>query len=75
HASATHPAAHDDMPAHVRAALTAVQLAVPLIDSRLVLGTWQGVFLWEHRLRPQRRQIALHLLCGRTHDAAVQARP
>jgi secondary thiamine-phosphate synthase enzyme len=53
----------DDMPAHVRAALTAVQLSVPLIDGHLALGTWQGIYLWEHRLRPQRRQLALHLLC------------
>ena len=52
----------DDMPAHVRAALTAVQLAIPLSRGRLVLGTWQGIYLWEHRLRPQRRKVALHLL-------------
>jgi len=52
----------DDMPAHVRSALTAVQLSVPLIDGRLVLGTWQGIYLWEHRLRPHHREVALHLL-------------
>ena len=52
----------DDMPAHVRSALTAVQLSVPLADGRLVLGTWQGLYLWEHRLRPHRREVALHLL-------------
>jgi secondary thiamine-phosphate synthase enzyme len=52
----------DDMPAHLRAALTAVQLSIPLIDGRLALGTWQGVYLFEHRLRPHRRTIALHLL-------------
>jgi secondary thiamine-phosphate synthase enzyme len=52
----------DDMPAHVRSALTAVQLSVPLADGRLVLGTWQGIYLWEHRLRPHRREVALHLL-------------
>ena len=52
----------DDMPAHVRAALTAVQLSIPLIDARLVLGTWQGIYLWEHRQRGHRREIALHLL-------------
>jgi secondary thiamine-phosphate synthase enzyme len=51
----------DDMPAHVRAALTAVQLAIPLVDSRLALGTWQGVYVWEHRLRPHRREVVLHL--------------
>ena len=52
----------DDMPAHVRAALTAVQLSVPLSDGRLALGTWQGIYLWEHRTRPHRREIVLHLL-------------
>ncbi len=51
----------DDMPAHVRAALTAVQLAVPLAGGKLVLGTWQGIYLWEHRRRPYRREVALHL--------------
>ncbi|MEP7297771.1 MAG: secondary thiamine-phosphate synthase enzyme YjbQ [Burkholderiales bacterium] len=52
----------DDMPAHVRAALTTVQLSIPLCNGRLVLGTWQGIYLWEHRTRPHRREIALHLL-------------
>ena len=52
----------DDMPAHVRAALTAVQLSVPLVDGRLSLGTWQGMYSWEHRLRPHRREVALRLL-------------
>ena len=52
----------DDMPAHVRAALTAVQISIPLSAGRLVLGTWQGIYLWEHRLRPHPREIALHLL-------------
>jgi secondary thiamine-phosphate synthase enzyme len=52
----------DDMPAHVRAALTSVQLSIPLSRRRLVLGLWQGVYLWEHRLRPHRREVALHLL-------------
>jgi secondary thiamine-phosphate synthase enzyme len=52
----------DDMPAHVRAALTAVQLAIPLAGGRLALGTWQGVYLWEHRHRPHRREVALHLV-------------
>jgi secondary thiamine-phosphate synthase enzyme len=51
----------DDMPAHVRAALTAVQLSIPVSQGRLMLGTWQGVYLWEHRLRPHRREVALHL--------------
>jgi secondary thiamine-phosphate synthase enzyme len=52
----------DDMPAHVRNALTATQLSVPLIDGRLVLGTWQGIYLYEHRLRGQRREVVLHLI-------------
>jgi secondary thiamine-phosphate synthase enzyme len=52
----------DDMPAHVRAALTSVQLSIPVSQGRLALGTWQGVYLWEHRLRPHRREIALQLL-------------
>ena len=52
----------DDMPSHVRTALTAVSLTVPLAHGRLVLGTWQGIYLWEHRLRPHRREVAAHLL-------------
>lgn len=52
----------DDMPAHIRAALTQVQLSVPLAAGRLVLGTWQGVYLFEHRRRPHRRTVALHLV-------------
>lgn len=52
----------DDMPAHVRAALTAVQLSIPLSGGRLALGTWQGIFLWEHRVRAHRREVALHLV-------------
>ena len=51
----------DDMPAHVRAALTAVQISVPLSDGRLALGTWQGIYLWEHRIAPHRRELVLHL--------------
>ena len=52
----------DDMPAHVRSALTAVQLSIPLAGGRLVLGTWQGIYLWEHRLRAHGREVAAHLL-------------
>ena len=52
----------DDMPAHLRTALTQVQLSIPLIGGRLALGTWQGIYLFEHRRRPHRRSIALHLL-------------
>jgi secondary thiamine-phosphate synthase enzyme len=51
----------DDMPAHLRAALTQVQLSIPLIGGRLALGTWQGIYLFEHRRRPHRRELALHL--------------
>ena len=52
----------DDMPAHLRTALTQVQLSIPLIGGRLGLGTWQGIYLFEHRRRPQRRTLALHLI-------------
>jgi len=52
----------DDMPAHLKAALTQVSLTIPLVDSRLVLGTWQGIYLFEHRHRPQRRTVVLHLI-------------
>ena len=52
----------DDMPAHLRAALTAVSLSVPVADGRMRLGTWQGLFLFEHRRRPHAREVALHLL-------------
>jgi len=51
----------DDMPAHIRAALTQTQLTVPIIDSRLALGTWQGIYVFEHRSRSHRRSIVLHL--------------
>jgi secondary thiamine-phosphate synthase enzyme len=50
------------MPAHVRAALTQTQLAVPLIDGALALGTWQGIFVYEHRRRAHSRQVTLHLI-------------
>ena len=52
----------DDMPAHLRTALTQVQLSIPLIDGRLALGTWQGIYLFEHRRRPHRRTLALHII-------------
>ena len=52
----------DDMPAHVRAALTAVNLSIPIIDGRLALGIWQGIFLWEHRTQPHSRHVVVHLL-------------
>jgi secondary thiamine-phosphate synthase enzyme len=52
----------DDMPAHVRSALTQTQLSIPVRHGQLVLGTWQGLYVFEHRHISQRRQIALHLL-------------
>lgn len=51
----------DDMSAHIRSALTQTSLGIPLMAGELVLGTWQGVFLWEHRTRPHRREVVLHL--------------
>ncbi|OWV93309.1 secondary thiamine-phosphate synthase [Rhizobium sp. R72] len=51
----------DDMPAHIKAALTQVSIGIPVIGGRLALGTWQGIYLFEHRDRPHRREIVLHL--------------
>jgi secondary thiamine-phosphate synthase enzyme len=52
----------DDMPAHLRSALTATQLSIPVQAGRLMLGTWQGIYLFEHRRSAQERQIVLHLV-------------
>ncbi len=52
----------DDMPAHIRAALTATQLSVPVLHGRLALGTWQGIYVFEHRRAPHRRVVAAHLM-------------
>jgi secondary thiamine-phosphate synthase enzyme len=52
----------DDMPAHLRSALTATQLSIPIREGKLLLGTWQGIFLFEHRRNTPRREIALHLV-------------
>ena len=52
----------DDMPAHLRAALTQVHLSIPVADGRAALGTWQGVYLFEHRKAPHRREVVLHLI-------------
>jgi secondary thiamine-phosphate synthase enzyme len=52
----------DDMSGHIRSALTQTSLGIPLVAGELVLGTWQGVFLWEHRTRPHRREVVLHLI-------------
>lgn len=51
----------DDMPAHIKAALTSVSLSIPVENGRLALGTWQGVYLWEHRHHGSRRQLVIHL--------------
>src|ERR1043166_2360922 len=50
----------DDMPAHIRTALTTVNLSIPVHDGRLALGTWQGIYVWEHRRSPYRRRVAVH---------------
>ena len=52
----------DDMPAHIRAALGQAQLSIPIASGRLVLGTWQGIYLFEHRSAPQQREIVLHAI-------------
>lgn len=49
----------DDMPAHIKSALTATSLSIPVIDGKLALGTWQGVYLWEHRHQPDNRRVVL----------------
>jgi len=52
----------DDMPAHIRTALTAVNLSIPVREGRMVLGTWQGIYLWEHRKASHSRSVILHLI-------------
>ena len=52
----------DDMPAHIRTALTTVNLSIPIAGGQLTLGTWQGIYLWEHRYASHRRRVTLHLL-------------
>ncbi len=52
----------DDMPAHIRTALTTVNLSIPIVRGELALGTWQGIYVWEHRTAPHRRQLVVHLL-------------
>ena len=49
----------DDMPSHIKAALTQVSLAIPILDGKLALGTWQGIYLWEHRSRPTPREVVV----------------
>ncbi len=52
----------DDMPAHIRSALTQSQLSIPVSGGHMVLGTWQGLYLFEHRARPHRREVVLHIV-------------
>ena len=52
----------DDMPSHIRSALTQVSLGIPLRQGRLALGTWQGLYLFEHRDAPHRREVTMHLI-------------
>ena len=52
----------DDMPAHIRAALTQTSLTIPVIGGRVALGTWQGVYLWEHRHEAHRREVVMHVI-------------
>jgi len=54
----------DDMTSHIRSALTQTQVSIPIHKGRLALGTWQGIYLFEHRERPHTRSVILHLLCG-----------
>ncbi len=54
----------DDMPAHIKAAMMPVSLSVPVVQGRAVLGTWQGIYLFEHRDAPHHRRVAAHLLTG-----------
>ncbi len=51
----------DDMPSHIKSALTQTSLSIPVVGGRLALGTWQGIFLWEHRTSPKRRRLVLHV--------------
>jgi secondary thiamine-phosphate synthase enzyme len=51
----------DDMPSHIKAALTATSLSIPIMKKRLALGTWQGIYLWEHRRRGSRREVVVHI--------------
>ena len=52
----------DDMPAHIRTALTAVNLSIPVARGEMVLGTWQAIYLWEHRKHPHNRRVVVHLI-------------
>jgi secondary thiamine-phosphate synthase enzyme len=52
----------DDMPAHIKSALTQTSIGIPVVDGQAVLGTWQGIYLFEHRRRPHRREVVLHII-------------
>ena len=52
----------DDMPSHIKSVLTQVSLSIPILDGKLALGTWQGIYLWEHRTHPHSRRVALHFI-------------
>lgn len=52
----------DDMPAHIKSALTQTSISIPVVDGRTVLGTWQGIYLFEHRRRPHQRSVVLHII-------------
>lgn len=63
-----HAEGPDDMPAHIKAALTATSLSIPIVEGRLALGTWQGIYLWEHRRAPHERKLVVHILADRKRD-------
>jgi secondary thiamine-phosphate synthase enzyme len=63
----------DDMPAHIRAALTLTQLSIPVEHGRMALGTWQGVYLFEHRATPHRREVLLHLIGDESSSGGAAA--
>jgi secondary thiamine-phosphate synthase enzyme len=52
----------DDMPAHIKAALLPTSLQIPILEGELALGTWQGIYLWEHRRQSHRRQVVVHII-------------
>jgi secondary thiamine-phosphate synthase enzyme len=60
----------DDMPAHIKAMLTSVSLSIPVLEGRIMLGTWQGIYLIEHRAQPHRRKLELHFVGTRQTSAA-----
>jgi secondary thiamine-phosphate synthase enzyme len=62
----------DDMPAHIRAALTQTSLTIPVVHGRMALGTWQGIYLFEHRAAPHRRSVVLHLI-GRSQEPEARS--